>query len=453
MVAAAVVVAGAAVAIPAVADSATLPTQAAPASPPLSGASPSHHDELIPPSMINVPTSNPDDAVAAIVLTPTPNSIVGTVVGAADAEVDLTIMTGTTERRETVTATGGSFTVATNGDKPVRVVARSGPASAMASNRTTASLAVNVDTDGATPSQTTASLTARATNPGGGSSPEANVALTFTLREPSGTTIRRTATTGIDGEARIRIPVWRNPTLTVNATKGAASAATTLTVPTTPVATIAAIPSGAPQPRVPYPLTSPPAGTRARAVVSRIPAAVWRSMRGLSWRPGCVGRGELRLLTTNYIGFDGYRHRGSMVLSRYIASKMVTLFTHMHNVRFPIRHMRPVDVYGRNELGRPGANDYKSMAADNTSAFNCRYVVGREQHRVRSPHATGRSVDINPWENPYVAPNGVFPNTHFLRRSPASPGMLTSNSATMALARQLGCRWGGGYADFHHFDC
>ncbi|HNQ07912.1 MAG TPA: hypothetical protein PKH97_12095 [Tetrasphaera sp.] len=40
--------------------------------------------------------------------------------------------------------------------------------------------------------------------------------------------------------------------------------------------------------------------------------------------------------------------------------------------------MRPLDAsWGRNPKG-PGADDHASMTADNTSAFNCRYVGGAE---------------------------------------------------------------------------
>src|SRR5919109_1112810 len=42
------------------------------------------------------------------------------------------------------------------------------------------------------------------------------------------------------------------------------------------------------------------------------------------------------------------------------------VFARLYAARFPIRRMRVVDVYG--------GSDPRSMAADNTSAFNCRYA-------------------------------------------------------------------------------
>ena len=57
--------------------------------------------------------------------------------------------------------------------------------------------------------------------------------------------------------------------------------------------------------------------------------------------------------------------------------------------RFPIRSLRTVDEFG--------GSDDDSMAADNTSAFNCRDAVGGSGW---SQHAYGKAIDVNPRENP-----------------------------------------------------
>ena len=54
--------------------------------------------------------------------------------------------------------------------------------------------------------------------------------------------------------------------------------------------------------------------------------------------------------------------------------------------------MKLIDAYG--------ADDHRSMNADNTSAFNCRFVAGTSRW---SQHAYGRAIDLNPIENPYVS--------------------------------------------------
>ena len=82
--------------------------------------------------------------------------------------------------------------------------------------------------------------------------------------------------------------------------------------------------------------------------------------------------------------------------------------------------MRPMDSsWGRNPKG-PGANDYAAMEADNTSAFNCRYVGGEEERKVYSRHAYGLAIDVNDFENPYLAADGaVYPDDYWAyRRGP-----------------------------------
>ena len=68
------------------------------------------------------------------------------------------------------------------------------------------------------------------------------------------------------------------------------------------------------------------------------------------------------------------------------------VFRDLYAARFPIRRMVPVDAYG--------GSDFRSIEADNTSAFNCRYVDGTTRW---SNHAYGRAIDVNPIENPYVS--------------------------------------------------
>lgn len=192
-----------------------------------------------------------------------------------------------------------------------------------------------------------------------------------------------------------------------------------------------------------------PVGEGANASVRHIPDRVFKHMRGTSWQPGCVPRKGLRYVTVNYWGFDGYRYRGEIVVNASIATAVADIFTDFYRIRYPIRQMRLVDEFGRSKW--KGANDYKSMAADNTSAFNCRYVVGREPH-VLSPHASGRSIDINPWENPYISPRGVYPHRAYLRRSVKHPAVIRSGGAVRRIMARHGCSWLG-YSDSQHFDC
>ncbi|GAA1116401.1 hypothetical protein GCM10009630_12560 [Kribbella jejuensis] len=176
--------------------------------------------------------------------------------------------------------------------------------------------------------------------------------------------------------------------------------------------------------------------------------AVSAAMVPHTYRAGCpVAPASLRLLQLNYWGFDGRVHRGELILRDAAVAKMITVWTSTFASRFPIRQMRRVDVYG--------GSDVKSMAADNTSAFNCRRVTG-DPYSL-SPHSYGWAIDINTVENPYLAANGVWYPSNGLayrNRSLVRPGMLFASSvATKALVAQ-GYFWGARWAkpDYQHFE-
>ena len=98
--------------------------------------------------------------------------------------------------------------------------------------------------------------------------------------------------------------------------------------------------------------------------------------------------------------------------------------------RFPIRRIELIDRYG--------ADDHRSMNADNTSAFNCRFVAGTERW---SMHAYGKAIDINPIENPYVSGSHVSPpaGEEFADRSRNAEGMIhAGDEVVKAFAREAG---------------
>ena len=66
---------------------------------------------------------------------------------------------------------------------------------------------------------------------------------------------------------------------------------------------------------------------------------------------------------------------------------MLAAMRSVYRERYPIRQMRLVDAYG--------GDDHRSMAAHNTSAFNCRFVAGSggvwsEHARPARPSPTAR---------------------------------------------------------------
>ncbi|MGW7680405.1 M15 family metallopeptidase [Kribbella sp. NPDC054772] len=176
--------------------------------------------------------------------------------------------------------------------------------------------------------------------------------------------------------------------------------------------------------------------------------AVSAAMVPNTYRAGCpVKPSSLRLLQLNYWGFDGRVHRGELILRDAAVAKMITVWTSSFAAKFPIRQMRRVDVYG--------GNDVRSMAADNTSMFNCRRVTG-DPYSL-SPHSYGWAIDINTVENPYLAANGVWYPSNGLayrNRSVSRPGMLFASSTTTKSLIGQGYFWGAGWAkpDYQHFE-
>ncbi len=105
-------------------------------------------------------------------------------------------------------------------------------------------------------------------------------------------------------------------------------------------------------------------------------------------------------------------------------------------------------------VDRYRASDFRSIEADNTSAFNCRYVDGTTRW---SEHAYGRAIDVNPIENPYVTGDGrVFHDASvpFVDRSPHRPGMAVPGGELVEAFAAAGWGWGGfwsGARDYQHF--
>jgi hypothetical protein len=190
--------------------------------------------------------------------------------------------------------------------------------------------------------------------------------------------------------------------------------------------------------------TPTPAQFRSR--IAPIDTAQAKRMTGVSWRRGCpVGLRDLRLLTLSHWGFDGRSRTGRLIVNRDVAPEFVQVFRDLYGARFPIRRMVPVDVYG--------GSDFRSIGADNTSAFNCRYVEGTTRW---SNHAYGRAIDVNPIENPYVSGGSTShpASRPYLDRARRRPGMAYEGGALVRAFDRIGWGWGGRWTsvkDYQHF--
>jgi D-alanyl-D-alanine carboxypeptidase/RTX calcium-binding nonapeptide repeat (4 copies) len=184
------------------------------------------------------------------------------------------------------------------------------------------------------------------------------------------------------------------------------------------------------------------------ASAARLGNRLRRRIRGSSWHRGCpVGLGALRVLRMRHWTMANRDvHRGLLVVHRDAAADVLRAMRAVFEHRFPIRRMKLVDRYG--------ASDLRSMNADNTSAFNCRFVAGTNQW---SQHAFGRAIDINPIENPYVTGSGhVSPRAGraYVDRSRRAPGMIHDGDAVVRAFARVGWGWGGHWSsvkDYQHF--
>jgi poly-gamma-glutamate synthesis protein (capsule biosynthesis protein) len=151
-----------------------------------------------------------------------------------------------------------------------------------------------------------------------------------------------------------------------------------------------------------------------------------------------------------YLAFDGQRRIGELVVHQAFARPVTQVFERLYEARWPIARMRLVDAYR--------GYDDRSMAANNTSGYNCRTVAGT--HRW-SAHAYGAAIDINPVQNPYVTATSTAPaaGARFaaLDRSRGAHmprGAICAGDVVVRAFARIGWEWGGDWStakDYQHF--
>jgi hypothetical protein len=154
---------------------------------------------------------------------------------------------------------------------------------------------------------------------------------------------------------------------------------------------------------------------------------------------------DLRAVDVSFWGYDGRVRTGRLIVAASLAEQMVSIMRDLYDARFPIERMEPVDAYG--------GDDDDSMAANNTSAFNCRPVTGGS---AWSEHSYGRAIDVNPLVNPYVRGSTVLPpgGRAYVDRSLDAPGMIHAGDEVVDAFAARGWKWGGYWGsptDYQHF--
>lgn len=151
----------------------------------------------------------------------------------------------------------------------------------------------------------------------------------------------------------------------------------------------------------------------------------------------------LALVTVFYVSYDGKVHQGQLVVHRSVKEDVKEIFRKLLYMRFPINKAVPVVVYGW--------DDDKSMADNNSSAFNYRFIARKP---VLSEHSFGWAVDLNPLQNPFVDEKGII-SPEGATYDHTVPGTIAPDSAVLQLFLERGWKWGGDWnsvKDYQHFE-
>ncbi len=180
----------------------------------------------------------------------------------------------------------------------------------------------------------------------------------------------------------------------------------------------------------------------------------WSATRGPSGCP--VGRTSLRLVQVNYWGFDGIRHRGSLVVASAISSRTASAFTHALCPAVP-------------DPGHAADGQHLGAQPQGTGRRRLRRDAGRQHlglqlplRRRRGVHArsgpttptAGRSTSTTS-RTRTSPPNGTVYPSSVLPAPAQRPGHVhvLVDSAVRAFTRQ-GFSWGGRWSDpdFQHME-
>ena len=182
--------------------------------------------------------------------------------------------------------------------------------------------------------------------------------------------------------------------------------------------------------------------------ISKITDTIFARMQGRSYPEDCsLDLAALRYLTVAYVNFDGEIFQGELVVNAKIAEDVISIFKELFEEKYPIEKISLIDEYD--------ADDDRSMAANNSSAFCYRVISGTDR---LSNHSFGLAIDINPLYNPYIKSNGkVLPEEAeaFADRTLSNPYYISPEDSCVRIFKKYGFTWGGDWKnskDYQHFE-
>ena len=183
---------------------------------------------------------------------------------------------------------------------------------------------------------------------------------------------------------------------------------------------------------------------------SKIDDKVKSRINGKSYGENCdVPYSDLRYVRVLHKNFEDKTQIGELIVNKSIAEDIIEIFKELYEKDYPIERMVLVDEYN--------ADDNASMAANNSSAFNFRFIDGTKK---RSSHSDGLAIDINPRYNPYVrtieGKTVVLPEngTEYADRSIDCPYYIKKDDLCYKAFTERGFTWGGDWKntkDYQHF--
>ncbi len=205
---------------------------------------------------------------------------------------------------------------------------------------------------------------------------------------------------------------------------------------------------------------------QSRGTIEKIPETVWNGMQGISYTPNNnIGYEDLRYLTVPHWNFSGEYTTGHIIVNAAVAEDVINIFEELFNIKYPIEHMEPIDMYNNMQTAELNSLDRASMGNNNTSCFCYRVVAGTSN---LSKHALGRAIDLNPKTNPWVNGGSVSPKNAVkyadrTRSSINNPAEWTEtekqafiglDTEVYRIFTKYGWEWGGNwtsYQDYQHF--
>lgn len=179
---------------------------------------------------------------------------------------------------------------------------------------------------------------------------------------------------------------------------------------------------------------------------SDIPADIRRFMTGRTYRDNPhISFEDLSYLKLKHYDFSHSVSQGELIVSKKLAEEILCIFEELFEAEYEIEKIRLCDHYD--------GDDEKSMADNNSSAFNYRVVADTD---TLSLHALGRAIDINPLINPYIVGEKVMPANalQYCNRELAFLHKIDCSDLCYKIFRSHGWLWGGEWKsskDYQHF--